>query len=93
MGGENRRTREERRRARYAAICRVITVLGVVLALLLFLGMMGAEEAPLPGERVGKDVATFYAAEEYDRLMECWGDPGAAQRGAEQVYWEVISKW
>lgn len=90
--GGRRRTREELRQRFCQSICRAVVVVGFVLALLLFLGMMGPEEA-LPGERVAEDVATFYAAQEYDRLMERWGDSGAAQAGAEVKYQEVLSEW
>lgn len=76
----------------YRAAYRAAAAAGFILIILLLLGMLGEDEY-IPGERVPLDVARNVAAEEYDRILEEWGDPDAARRGAERVYEEVLRDW
>lgn len=85
------RTREERKRAKWAAVCRVVVVMAGLVLLLVALGWV--DQGPVPGETVGEAVAVNAAAQEYERVLEASGSDGLAEYQAGQVYKEVIAQW
>lgn len=84
------RTREERRRARCLSVCR--SVAAAVLVIMLMLLVLALDKPP-ERNRAAETAATVAAAQEYDRVMELWGDPVSAMEASNQVYEEVMLRW
>lgn len=85
------RTREEHKRDKWAAVCRVIVVAAGLVLLLVALGRV--DQGPVPGETVGESVAVNVAAQEYARVLEESGSSGLAEYWAGQRYQEVLDSF
>ena len=86
----NSRTREERRRARCLSVCR--SVAAAVLVIMLMLLVLALDKPP-ERNRAAETAATVAAAQEYDRVMELWGDPVSAMEASNQGYEEAMLRW
>ncbi len=64
-----------------------------MVALLATLMLMMTLDKPPETNRVAEGAATVAASQEYDRVMELWGDPVSAQAASEQKYQEVLEQW
>lgn len=61
----------------------------VIMLMLLVLAL----DKPPERNRAAETAATVAAAQEYDRVMELWGDPVSAMEASNQVYEEVMLRW
>ena len=84
-----RRTREQRRRRR-ETLWRVVIV---GLGLTILLAVLRLDDAPTAGAGVAEGAATVAAGQEYDRVVELYGDRTAAELCAQRVYGEVLDAW
>lgn len=66
--------------------------LAVCLIIMLFLAVGSTEEPPQENE-TAMTAATVAASMEYDRVLELFGDSGAARAASERVFREVLEQW
>lgn len=84
------KTREERRLERALRAARwIIGILAAGVIVLCLLGTGGAEEPEPTSAR--ERAAAFAAAEEYDRVMELYGDQVGAVLSAQMTYDEAMA--